>query len=160
MRLIDALLLLIAPERFVARATDHAISRELQTNRQLHDQFPDGVLPSQRRADFEQNVRSQAGVVRRSVLSSIGITFSAIVVGVVAGLLLQAVLGTPSKLTVYLLQAVGASILLGATLAEVGRKIETWSQESLSEEINAFMFRALYVLGTFLFVVSVAWDAT
>lgn len=78
MRLADALLVLITPERFVARATDYAISREFEGNQQLREQFPDKVLPAQRRADFEKNVRSQVAVVRGSVFSSIGTTAVAI----------------------------------------------------------------------------------
>lgn len=160
MRLVDALCLLAAPERFVARATDHAIAVEFERNRQLLEQFPDKNLPARRRSEFEAKVRSQTMRVRSSVLSSIGITLAAIVVGVVVGVALRRFVGAPSKLAVYLLQGAGAAILLGATLSEVGRKIETWSQNSLSEEVNAFLFRTLYVVGTFLFVVSVAWDAT
>lgn len=160
MHMIDAVLLLIAPEKFIARASKHAISREFQRNKQLKVEFPDEVLPPERRLNFERNVRSQARVFRRSIFSSVGITLSAIFVGVAFGALLRNAVGSPSKLAVYGFQALGASIILGATLAEVGRKIETWSKESMSEELNAFMFRALYVFGTFLFVVSVAWDAT
>ena len=160
MRLVDALCLIAAPERFVARATDHAITVEFERNRQLLEQFPDKKLPAQRRTEFEANVRSQAKLVRSSVLSSIGITLTAIAVGVLAGVALERVFGLPSKLALYLLQGAGASIVPGATLSEVGRRIETYSQRSLSEEVNAFLFRWLYVTGTFLFVVSVAWDAT
>jgi hypothetical protein len=160
MRLVDALCLLAAPERFVARATEHAIAVEFERNRQLREQFPDKNLPVQRRIEFEANVRSQATLVRSSVLSGIGITLAAIALGVLVGVVLARLAGAPSKLALYLLQGAGAAILLGATLSEIGRKIETFSQESLSEEVNAFLFRTLYVVGTFLFVVSVAWDAT
>ncbi|HYD76036.1 hypothetical protein [Ramlibacter sp.] len=160
MKLIDALLLLLAPERYVVRATEHAISAEFQRNRQLREQFPNQNLPVQRRAEIETNVRSQVTVVRTSVLSSIGITLAAIVAGVLGGVALGSVVGAPSRFALYLLQGAGAAILLGATLSEVGRRIETWSRESLAEEINAFLFRWLYVTGTFLFVVSVAWDTT
>ena len=57
-------------------------------------------------------------------------------------------------------QGLGAAVILGATLAEAGRKIDTWDGETLPERINAALFRGFYVLGTFLFLVSVAWDAT
>jgi hypothetical protein len=61
---------------------------------------------------------------------------------------------------VYVLQAAGAAVILGATLAEIGRKIESYGGATLPEQMNGFMFRTLYVVGTFLFVVSVSWDAT
>ena len=157
MRLVDALCLIAAPERFVARATDHAITVEFERNRQLLEQFPDKKLPAQRRTEFEANVRSQAKLVRSSVLSSIGITLTAIAVGVLAGVALERVFGLPSKLALYLLQGAGASIVLGATLSEIGLGIPA---EPLFRSVNAFLFRWLYVTGTFLFVVSVAWDAT
>jgi hypothetical protein len=31
--------------------------------------------------------------------------------------------------------------------------------ENLADEMNSYIFRALYVAGTFLFVMSVSWDA-
>lgn len=57
------------------------------------------------------------------------------------------------------MQGAGAAVILGATLAEVGRDIGTWKRATIAEQVNAFTFRALYALGTSFFVASVAWDA-
>ena len=62
MRLVDALCLIAAPERFVARATDHAITVEFERNRQLLEQFPDKKLP----ARSERPVPGQARSEQRS----------------------------------------------------------------------------------------------
>ena len=159
MNLSHLLLIMFAPERFIAGATQHAISREFQTNTQLKAAYPDQRLPDDRREEFESAVREQTSSIRAAFLVGFAITLLSIVIGGGLGVLLRHLFGAPSKLAVYALQAIGAAIILGATLAEAGRKIQTWNGETLAEEINAVVFRGLYVVGTFLFVVSVAWDA-
>lgn len=60
---------------------------------------------------------------------------------------------------IYIFQALGAAVILGATLAEVGGDIMTWDGDSIPEQMNKLVFQGLYIFGTFLFVLSVAWDA-
>lgn len=160
MHAVDAFLLFVAPERFIHRATSLAISREFQTNDQLRAAFPGGTLPPERASEFESTVRAQVGSIRSSFARSIALTLFAMIVGAAVGFALRHAVGVPSKFLVYGLQGLGAAVILGATLAEAGRKIATWGGETLPEQINAAMFRGLYVLGTFLFLVSVVWDAT
>ena len=140
------LLILFAPRTFTRAAT--------------RESCPDGILPESQKQEFETTVRNQTQSIRRAILGGVGVTLLTMLVGYGAGFVLQALFGTPSKVLVYLLQALGAGVILGATLGEIDREIQTWDRVSLAEKINAFMFRALYVLGTFLFVTSVTWDAT
>jgi hypothetical protein len=149
--------LLFAPARFVHEATEHAVAQELRRAPELRDSAT-GTYPSDRRAHIEASIRGQAGSIRRGLFTGIGITAGTIAVGVAAGLGLRATFA-PVKWLVYVLQGAGAAVILGATLAEVGRDIETWKRSTVPEQVNAFTFRALYVLGTFFFVASVAWDA-
>jgi hypothetical protein len=150
-------LLLFSPDRFVQVATEHAVDYERDRAPELCDAST-GAFPAVRRADIEASIRRQVSTMRRRIYTGIGITAGTIVVGVGAGLGLRAAVA-PVKWVVYALQGAGAAVILGATLAEVGRDIETWKRITLPEQVNAFTFRALYVFGTFLFVMSVAWDA-
>jgi hypothetical protein len=154
------LLMLFAPRTFTRAATDFAIASALRENHQLRERYPDGNLPESQKQEFETTVRNQTQSIRRAVLGGVGVTLLTMLVGYGTGSVLQALFGTPSKVLVYLLQALGAGVILGATLGETDRQIQTWDRVSLAEKINAFMFRTLYVLGTFLFVASVTWDAT
>ena len=151
------LLLLFSPRRFVALAAEDAIKYEMNRAPEVRDPTT-GRYPADRCASIETSIRGQVATIRYGILSSIGITTGTIVAGALAGLMLRAAC-QPVKWVVYALQAAGAAVILGATLAEVGRDIETWDRTTIPERVNSYTFRALYVLGTFLFVLSVAWDA-
>jgi uncharacterized membrane protein AbrB (regulator of aidB expression) len=61
-------------------------------------------------------------------------------------------------LLISLLQAVAAGILLAATIGLVGWKIQTIGGKTFAENLNRRILRALYVLGTGLLVVTLAWN--
>lgn len=153
------LLLLFCRSRFEQVATERAIQSEFSSNQQLREAYPDGKLPPERVEEFARTVREQTSNVRRALLGGIGITLLTILLGYLFGLVLSRVVGPPSKALVYILQALGAGVILGATLGEIGRDIETWDRNTLPELVNAWTFRAFYIVGTFLFVTSVSWDA-
>lgn len=151
--------LIFSVDRFVRSATERAVVQELGRHPELRDPAT-GEYPTDRHAQIEASVRGQATSIRRAYYKAIFITAVTVALGVVAGTTLRGLWGVPPKALVYILQGVGASVILGATLAEIGGQIETWKRESVAEQINELAFRGLYILGTFLFVVSVAWDAT
>jgi hypothetical protein len=150
--------LVFQPDRFIVRVTEQIVADDRVKNPSVL--LPGGEYPADRRAGIEQSVRGQTRSIRRALAKGLITTALTIAVGAVVGTALRHVLGQPHKIAVYLLQAVGAAVILGATLAEVGRDITTWGKESIPEQLNMLMFHGLYVLGTFLFVTSVAWDAT
>ena len=55
------------------------------------------------------------------------------------------------------LQAFAGGILLAATLGRVGWNIQTYNGQTLAEKSNRWLFRSLYVLGTYQFVLATAW---
>lgn len=153
-------LVVFAPKRFIREAADYAIGYESRTNTQLASTHPDKQLSEDRRLNIEATTRAQTDSIRKALFGGVGITLVTVAVGALAGYWLRSAFGVPPKIAVYFLQGVGASVILGATLGEVDRRIQTFDRTTLPEQVNAFLFRALYVLGTFLFVMSVAWDAT
>lgn len=139
-----------APGRFTRHATERIVALS-----KTHRKEP---FTEADRAQSEEFARKQTGVLRRTFFLGIGITALTIVAGAFAGWVLKGFI-TPTKNPVYALQAIGAAIILGATLGQFGRKHESIGGENLADEMNGYIFRALYVVGTFLFVMSVSWDA-
>ncbi len=150
-------LLLVAPARFIRASIEQAGAYDLRRAPEVRDALT-GAYPAERRASIEATIRGQVATIRRGIFKGIGITAATIVLGVAVGVSLRAAFD-PVKWVVYALQGAGAAVILGATVAEVGKDIETWKRVTLPEQLNAFAFRALYAVGTFLFVMSVAWDA-
>lgn len=149
--------LIFAPDRFIDVITDLIVAEERVKNPSVL--LPEGEYPTDRRAEIQENVRNQTKKFRRGIATGIITTAFTIAVGAVAGTALRYLFGEPAKSWIYFIQASGAAVILGATLAEVGGDIMTWKKASIPEQLNKLIFRGLYVAGTFLFVLSVAWDA-
>ena len=140
----------MAHERFTQAATQRIV--------ELRKRHHEGPFTAAHRAQSETFARAQTKSLRRAFLLGIGVTAATILIGIAAGWALKSLVPS-SKNPVYALQAIGAAIILGATLGQIGRKEESMGGENLADEMNGFIFRALYVVGTFLFVTSVSWDA-
>lgn len=149
--------LIFAPKRFVDVVTDLVVAEDRLQNPSVL--LPGGDYPVERRAGIYESVQDQTARIRRGLAEGIITTAFTILVGAAVGLALRHLVGAPAKAVVYAIQATGAAVILGATLAEVGGDIMTWDRVSIPEQLNKLMFRALYVFGTFFFVLSVAWDA-
>lgn len=150
-RLKHMLFVLVAPKRFIRASTDRIVELRKRTHQ--------GPFTEEHRSDSERFARTQAAVLRRALFTGIAITSSTILIAALVGWGLRSLL-TPSKVWVYLLQGFGAAVILGATLSQFGHRHESIGGETLADEMNTYIFRALYVVGTFVFVVSVSWDAT
>ena len=149
--------LIFNPERFVEVVTDVIVAEDRVANPSVV--APSGEYPLERRASIRESVQKQAASIRRGFALGLMTTALTITAGATTGVAFHVVFGTPVKALVYFIQATGAAVILGATLAEVGGDITTWDKASIPEELNKLIFHALYVAGTYLFVLSVAWDA-
>ncbi|MCT7377396.1 hypothetical protein [Chelativorans salis] len=81
---------------------------------------------------------------------------TAALVGLVTGWLAARLVG-PSDTVVTVFAVTGAAILLWATLATKGWEIQTFSNVTLTERVNRWIFRGLYSIGTALLVVAASW---
>jgi hypothetical protein len=155
--LMHLLRLVFAPARFIEIVASRIVAEDRIKNPSVVG--PDGQYPEDRRADIHGSVSKQTHSIRRAFAFGTLITLLTIAVGAAIGYCLGQTYGVPPKFIVYFLQASGAAAVLGATLAEVGSEIMTWDRESIPERMNQLIFRGLYVFGTFLFVMSLSWDA-
>lgn len=152
-------LVVFCPSKFVEAAVLHDVALEFETNTQLRDKFPDRRLPPDRLQAFRATALERTRKIRRALFGSILVTIATIVVGWLIGLMLLKVFGPAPTFLISVLQMAGAGTILGATLAEIGRQIESWGGKTLPEKVNLWLFRALYVLGTFVFVLSLGWSS-
>jgi len=136
---------------------EHDLEREWETNAEWRSAYPDRRVPPEKTQNFRNLAASRTAKLRSAVFGSLVTTLAAVIAGFAAGALLHRLFGPAPSLLLGGLQLTGAGVLLGATLAEVGREIESWTQQTLAEKVNRWVFRTLYVLGTFVLVVSVGW---
>jgi|ERR1043166_7917925 ABC-type dipeptide/oligopeptide/nickel transport system permease subunit len=153
----STILALARPSAFVRRAVKHDVAFEFEKNQELLKVYPDRSLPADRLKNFEDLAWERTHKIREALFVAFFSTVIAVVAGVVAGTTLGAITGTPSNVTVAILQVIGAAIILVATLAFLGWEIQSYKGQTLPEKVNRWLFRAQYWLGTFIFVLSVAW---
>ncbi|MGH7814214.1 MAG: hypothetical protein ACREQI_09455 [Candidatus Binataceae bacterium] len=96
----------------------------------------------------------QFALIRTSLCRSLVCSAFTVVVGVIAGAALRFTPAAENPHVAVALQLAAAAIVLWATLGLVGWKIQTWNGETLPEKVNQALFKCLYVLGTFLIIVS------
>lgn len=155
---VASILLLCAPSRFIEAAARHDMEVEFTTNVQLRAAYPDQRLPAEKVEEFRSRSRERTDKLRRALFGGIALAISAIVSGLLLGAVLRRLAGPASIIATAASQIAGAGVILGATLAEAGREIESFTQATLPEKVNTWVFRMLYVFGTFVIVVSIGWS--
>jgi len=152
-------LLIFSPERFSEYATKAGVEQEFKDNKQLREAHPDGKAPPEVVAEWKKHNLDRANAIRSAFFSSLLITFSSIVIGIITGLLLKKQFGNPSTLITNVIQVFGVGILLSATLSVLGSKIGSYKGKTLAEHIDRSLFRWQYILGSFLFFLALSWSA-
>jgi hypothetical protein len=93
-------------------------------------------------------ITSKTSLVFHSLLLSfIWVAFT-IVLAVIVGYLWREYGGISQRIAA-LMQYLGLAIVLWATLGKVGWTIQTLEGDTLPEKVNDFIYRSLYVIGTF-----------
>ena len=105
----------------------------------------------------ESNLMKAARDIRRAFRQSFLYVSATLLAGWLTARLLHASLGPSSPCVNKFLQWGGVLVLLWATLAKQGWNIQTINGESLPELVNDWLYRALYVFGSWLLVISALW---
>ena len=103
---------------------------------------------------------TQTTTVRKAVGYSLVLVLLVILLGWVTGHLLSRFVGPPTQATARLILYSGIGTLLWATLGKCGWSIRSWNGTSLLEQVDNFLFRVLYLVGSFLLVLSGTWSAS
>jgi hypothetical protein len=72
-------------------------------------------------------------------------------------MVLSRYVGKSSSIWTTILQLTSATLILTATLAVLAWEIQSYVGQTLPEKVNRWLYRTLYVVGTYLFIVSLAW---
>lgn len=108
----------------------------------------------QRNREWSQSERSVLEL-RRALFWSLILVLGAIGTAVSLGRLYYRFGGLRHAALEELLQYIGTAVLLWATLGKVGWSIQTTSGNSIPEGVNEFVFRVLYVVGSFLIALAI-----
>jgi hypothetical protein len=109
------------------------------------------------REDNQLNVDRPDNVIRKSLSTSFLTVVATIILGFLIGSFGHWIFGALPTWVNRALQYGGVGILLWATLAKLGWNIQTFSGRTLPELVDVWIYRALYVIGSFALVVSVSW---
>lgn len=143
-------LLVFAPSKLIAHSVNHAIRSQ------------PGVLEPDRerklKVDFEVQFRKSVFLIRSTLFASFAVVAGAIVAAFVSGATLKAMGIAKSPEWNAWLQYGGIGVLLWATLARVDQStIATWDGGTLPERVDLWLYRLLYVAGSYPLALSVAW---
>lgn len=133
-------LLIFRPRVFETLAVDHAAWLNQQARPKVNKQVED------------------SRTVRRSLITSLLLVAVAVLLGWLTGSILATFFGPPARSTNRVLQFIGVGVLLWATLAKQGWNIQSYNGNTLPELVDRWIYRGLYVIGSYIFVVSVAWS--
>lgn len=143
-------LMVIAPSKLIAYSVDHAIRSQPEA--------PDPERERKLRVEFDAQFRKSVFVIRSSLFASFAIVAGAIAAAFVSGIVLRAMGVAKSPEWNAWLQYGGIGVLLWATLARVDQSaIETWDGGTLPERIDLWLYRWLYIAGSYPLALSVAW---
>lgn len=101
---------------------------------------------------------NSVSVVSRGFWRAVVVVLTAAIFGAAMGVALSRWVGPPTSLGIVMLQIVGASILLLATIYLRGPEIETYDRETLIERVDRWIYCAGYFLGTAAIVASLVWS--
>ena len=109
-------------------------------------------------SESSERRKPRALVIRRAFFTSFFLVLTSMSIGTVTGLLLGCVTSCPSSLTVSLLQGVGAGVLLWGVLFIRGWEIQSWGGNTIGEQVNRWIYRALHLVGTGVIFFALAWS--
>lgn len=142
---------------FEDMAVDHDVSLTLTKSPDLRTQFVGDRL-DQYRTEIRGKVDRRLPVVRAALYRAGALVAISAIVGLGLGALLKIQFGPPPSLINSALQMVGAGIILWATIWQLEVDAQTMSGETLLERTHWWLFRALYVVGSFLFFIAYTWS--
>jgi len=138
-------------------AVDYSAKREFEQNEQWRATYPEKVLPQEKIDHMTNRERNRTTELRKALFSSVLAIVISLFIDFGLGKYLHFVAGPAQQNINNALQIAGAVIILGATLNEIGWKIQSWSGESFPEIINRQICKISYIIGTFLFIIPVGW---
>lgn len=142
-------LLFLSPSRLVAYSVDHAIRSQ------------PGSLTTERekelRTAFDTQFHASVTLIRASLFTAFFIVGVAIVSALITAGVLETLAVKKSEAWNITLQFAGIGILLWATLGRVESAIQTLDGGTIPERVDMWLYRILYIVGSYALALSVSW---
>lgn len=143
------LLLLFLPSRLITHSVDQALRSQ------------PSEMTSEREAElrnsFQEQFTGAVSLLRSTLFVAFAIVAGAILAAYVSAMLLNALAIKKTPEVNAWLQYGGIGILLWATLGRVDSPLQTWDGFTLPERVDLWLYRWLYIAGSFTLALSVAW---
>ncbi|MBI5463131.1 MAG: hypothetical protein HY941_13175 [Gammaproteobacteria bacterium] len=144
---IEVLFLLVfRPKKLIERT--NADYKEMNT--------PEAIQLKQERNQRTTQAARSINKIRSSLFWSLVLVAGAVLAAGVIGKAYFALGGARCQTAEEILQYSGIGILLWATLGKAGWSVQTMNGDTIPELVNEWVFRALYVLGSFLLALAVS----
>lgn len=147
-----SLLFLFSPERFekvAVRYHEHYVEEAKKRYGGAPVEFD--------RQESAKNNKNQVEILRASLFRALSYVFLALAAAVITAAVAIQLYGAPSPWATVALQLVGAFMLLGATLWQIGKAASACG-EWLAEKVHNWLFRFLYSVGTYLLGAAICWE--
>lgn len=145
-RIAALFLLVFRPRKLIERA--NADYKEMNT--------PEAIQQKQERNQRTTQAERSINQIRSSLFWSFALVAGAVLAAGVIGRAYFALGGGRCQTAEEILQYSGIGILLWATLGKAGWSIRTMNGDTIPELVNEWVFRALYVLGSFLLALAIS----
>lgn len=94
--------------------------------------------------------------IRSGLFWSLLLVLASAISAALIGRLYLSIFGTPSPVVLEIVQYVGIGVILWTTLAKQGWSIQSIDGGTLPELVDDFLFRLLYVVGSFLLALAIS----
>lgn len=151
-KMFAAILFLFAPARF----NKTAVRYHEQYVEETKKHYGGAPIPFDRQESVRNN-QNQVALLRASLFRSLVHVFLSLAAAVISAFVAAKAIGAVSPAVSVVLQMLGAFMLLGATLWQIGEAASACG-EWLAEKVHNFLFRFLYGFGTYLLGFAICWD--
>lgn len=94
--------------------------------------------------------------MRRGLFLSLLLVLAASTCAALIGRLYLGIFGTPNPVVLEAIQYIGIGVILWTTLAKQGWEIQSFDGTTLPELVDDFLFRFLYLVGSFLLALAIS----
>lgn len=142
-------LLFLRPSLLVTHSVDHAVRSQ-----------PSSLTPEREaelRASFTRQFQEAVDLIRGSLLQAFLVVAAAVGAAALTAVILKMQGVSKSQNWNVGLQSAGVGVLLWATLGRVESPIQTFDGGTVPERVDQWLYRMLYVIGSYALALSVIW---
>jgi hypothetical protein len=150
------LLFLFSKKRFIDLSIKHDAGLTITEEKDLREKWLAGQYkPDENK--LRNNATKRTDNLKKSFLLSGLFVLGSVIAAYFTGICLTKLYSPATDAYIKALQVIGAALLLWPTLWELGWHLRSWGGSTLPERTHNWIFRTLYILGTYSLFLSVTW---